>query len=130
MRALIVDTSVWIEWLRGNRRDLRELARDRAVALPAIVATELLSGARDRASYKAVHSLIEAFDRQRRLILHAKEDHFLAGEALADLGWPASRKSNDALILACARRIGAEVLTRDLADFKPLAKLLAVTLVS
>lgn len=129
MRPLIIDSSIWIEWLRGRSSDLRELARERVAVMPAIVALELLAGARERRAYRIVHALIGALERRRRLVLPSKEDFFLSGEALAELGWSASAKSNDALIVACARRIGAEILTLD-ADLNPLAKALSVPLVS
>ncbi len=130
MRPLIVDTNVWIDWLRGKNVELRELSRDRILFMPSIVAMELLSGAKDRKSYKTVIELINSFDRHKRILVHTKEDYLMAGEALADLGWPASRKSNDALVISTARRMGAEVLTKDQSDFKQLAALVSVSLSS
>jgi predicted nucleic acid-binding protein len=130
MRPLIIDTNIWVEWLRGRAKDTRELSRDRILVMPGVVALELLSGARDRKSHRVIHDLVSTFERHQRLILFTKEDYFAAGAALADLGWPASSKSNDALIVACARRIGAEVLSKDISDLGPLAKCLSVTLVT
>lgn len=129
MRSLIVDSSVWVDWLRGKSQDTRELARERVLIMPAVVAMELLSGARERRVSRSMHQLISSFERHRRLFSPTLEDFLLAGETLADLGWSASHKANDALIIATARRIGAEVLTRDLSDMGPLAKGMSVRLV-
>ncbi len=127
MKPLIVDTSVWIDWLRGNRGELREEARSRVMFMASIVSMELLSGARSRKSYQVISEIIEAFKRHQRILLPLQEEYEKAGLVLADLGWPASKKSNDVLIGVCARRIGAEVWTCDYSDFAPVAKSLNLT---
>lgn len=122
MKPLLVDTSVWIDWLRGNRRDLREEARGRIMFMASIVAMELLSGARNRKSYQIISEAMGAFERHQRILLPSFDEYESAGLVLADLGWPASKKSNDVLIAVCARRIGAEVWTCDYSDFAPVGQ--------
>lgn len=128
MKPLMIDTSIWVDWLRGHKKDLREEARGRVQFLPATVAMELLSGAHTRKNYKIVSDLIESFERNNRFILPTIGDFKQAGSTLADLHWPASKKSNDVLIIVCARKIGAEVWTCDYADFQPIAENLQVSL--
>ena len=124
MKPLLVDTSVWIDWLRGSRKDLREEARGRIMFMASVVAMELFSGAKSRKSYQVISGTIDAFRRHQRIIVPSLDEFEKAGVVLADLGWPASKKSNDVLIAVCARKIGAEVWTCDYSDFAPVGKAL------
>ncbi len=126
MKPLIVDTSVWIDWLRGNRSELRDEARGRVMFLPAVVAMELSSGAQTKKSFQIITNLIETFERNRRVLLPTLEDFLSAGSVLSDLGWSASKKSNDVLISVLARKIGAEIWTCDYSDFSPVAENLRI----
>ena len=89
---------------------------------------ELLSGAHTKKSYQLISGIIETFERHRRILVPGLEEFKQAGSVLSDLGWPASKKSNDALIAVCARKIGAEIWTCDYSDFTPLADHLRVSL--
>ncbi len=111
---------MWVEWLRGRERDAAEASRGRFLFMPAIVAMELLSGVVDRASERIVEGLIEPFALRKRLVVPDESDYRRAGRALSDLRLPASSKSNDALIAVAARRIGAEIWTKNMKDFQPL----------
>lgn len=128
MKPLVIDTSLWVDWLRGQRSALREESRGRLLFLPAIVAMELSSGAHTRKSFQLITGLVDAFERNRRLIVPTLEDYKSAGSVLSELGWPASKKSNDVLIGVCARKIGAELWTLDYSDFSPLTEVLRVSL--
>ncbi len=127
MKPLVVDTSVWVHWLRGEKLDKFEEAKARTQHMPAIVALELTAGVRERNGARAVMHLIESFRRGGRLLIPIDREFERAGETLADLSWPASKKSNDVLIAILARRIGAEVWTADEADFRPVARALGLT---
>ncbi len=62
---LVVDSSVLIEHLRGDRevtRFLEERLRDGVVLAPAIVAWELWKGARTRAQQRSVQQLLAAIE--------------------------------------------------------------------
>lgn len=128
MKPLVVDTSIWIDWLRGLRNDLKEESKGRVLFFPAVVALELFSGANTKKSFQVITRLVETFERNRRIILPTFEDYKKAGEVLSDLNWPASKKANDTLILVGARKIGAEVWTCDYSDFAPIAANLHVSL--
>jgi predicted nucleic acid-binding protein len=126
VKPIVVDTTLWIEWFRGQKASAKERLRGAILYMPAVVAMELLSGVQDRRSYKLVDDLLETFSKNQRFLIPNKTDYVLAGNTLADLGWPASKKSNDALIAACARRLGAEIWACD-RDFVTLAKMLRLT---
>ena len=126
MRPLVVDTSVWVEWIRGQRGELRSHLRDRLVLMPAVVSMELLSGTRKRRAARAVATLLRPFLRHRRIILPAYADYALAGELLAELGWASSVRGNDALIAVSARKVGAALLTLNHGDFQPLCSRLRI----
>jgi predicted nucleic acid-binding protein len=130
LRPIVIDTSLWIDWLHGKSRVARERSQGRIIYMPAIVAQELLSGAKDRRTDKAIHEVIGAFSRNGRFVVPVQDDYMRAGSVLADLGWPASKKSNDVLISVCSRRIGAEVWTKDTSDFSVLGKHLFIPILS
>jgi predicted nucleic acid-binding protein len=96
--------------------------------MASVVAMELFSGARSRKSYQVISETIGAFRRQQRIIVPSLDEFEKAGVVLADLGWPASKKSNDALIAVCARKIGAEIWTCDYSDFAPVGRALQLPL--
>src|SRR5689334_17459181 len=121
MKPLVIDTSVWIDWLRGARKELREEARGRILFISAVSVMELMSGGRDRRSFQIISDTVEVFRRHGRILTPSYEEFKKAGTVLADLGWPASKKASDVLIAVCARRIGAEVWTCDYSDFHPIA---------
>lgn len=124
MRPLVIDTSVWIDWLRGIRKELREEARGRILFISAVSVMELMSGSRDRRSFQIVSDTIDKFKRHGRVLAPSYEEFIKAGTVLADLGWPASKKASDVLIAVCARRIGAEIWTCDYSDFHSIAEIL------
>lgn len=122
---ILVDSSVWIEFLRatGSEAHLRlraALQGDAELACTDVVLMEILAGALDDADR----------DRLRRM-LHGLE--FLAVEGLADYesaaelyracrrGGEAPRNLSDCLIAAVAIRNDAELLCED-ADFVTLAR--------
>lgn len=128
MRPVVIDTSLWIEWFRGNLGVLREEAKNRLLFMPSIVAMELLSGVRNKKDSQMVNHLIQTFGRHQRLLVPMQRDFERGGAVLGSLGLPASKKSNDVLISVCARRIGAEVWTCDFSDFEPISKELSLIL--
>jgi predicted nucleic acid-binding protein len=132
MKPVVIDTNIWVDWFRGAAGTpvvSRDAIRGRVVFMPAVVGLELLSGARDRKSFRMVSDLIDTFSRNSRFVLPDDKDYRAAGSALAELGWSASKKTGDALVVACARKIGAEIWTRDFADLTPLAEYFSVSLI-
>ncbi len=77
---------------------------------------ELLSGAHTKKNYQLINDVIDTFERHRRILVPGLEEFKQTGSVLSDLGWPASKKSNDALIAVCARNIGSEIWTSDYSE--------------
>ncbi|MBI4404508.1 MAG: PIN domain-containing protein [Deltaproteobacteria bacterium] len=130
MKPLVIDTSVWVDWFRGrkDREGLTKITSGRVLYLPSVVVMELYSGTHETSSIRIMDSFIDSFLRNRRIIVPNEKDYITAGKILAELKWPASKLSNDTLIVVCARKIGAELLSLNRRDFVPLCSLLSVTL--
>ncbi len=128
MKPVVVDTTLWVQWLRGRSQRSRQALQGRFVWMPSIVAAELGSGARSREAIQTLNALLRPFERNRRCVVLNWHDYRLAGEALAQLSWPASPKLGDALVAVSARKIGAELWTLNLGDFRPLGKQLDITI--
>lgn len=126
MRPLVVDTTLWVQWLRGNSPKSRQALQGRFIWMPAPVAAELGSGARSRESAETLNTLLKPFERNGRCIVLNWRDFRLAGEILAQLKWPASPKLGDVLIAVSARKIGAEIWTLNIDDFRPLGEHLGI----
>jgi predicted nucleic acid-binding protein len=65
--VLVVDTSVWVDFLNGHRSLEAEylatcLTDDVPIALPGLVRAEILAGLRTDAEAGRIASLLEAFD--------------------------------------------------------------------
>jgi predicted nucleic acid-binding protein len=131
MKPIIFDTSIWVDWFRGSRKGtwLSDISAGRVIYLPSVVVMELYSGARDAKTLRIIDSFIEPFARNRRVIIPNEKDYVTTGKILAELKWPASKFSNDALIVVCARKIGAELYSLNKKDFVPLCRKLSVLLV-
>jgi hypothetical protein len=123
--VILVDTSAWVEYLRGTDSavDLRvgaAIEADEPLATTGIVVLELLAGARDERHARDLGRLL---DRCRFLPLEEPSDH----EAAASLYRTCRRQGAtirrlpDCLIAAVAMRTGAEVLHDDV-DFDEIAR--------
>jgi hypothetical protein len=110
---VLVDTSVWVEYLRhgsGTAADLLdELLRQRRVALCGMVALELLQGARE-----SERARLDSLLKLLPFVASRSEDYWTAGERLNLL----RRKGNllppaDGLIAALCINNGLSLLTLD-----------------
>lgn len=121
---MIVDTSVWIEFLRpgttvaGDRLQTMIADGDRIV-VPETVMMELLSGPTDEAVAAQRHRMLEAFEVESLVALadslraaSLQRSCRRAGETVRNLG--------DCLIAASALRLDVPVMHRD-RDFEVLA---------
>lgn len=126
---IVVDTSVWIDLLRG--RDTPAVAtcvslieRGDPVALTDIVYAELLQGVRDEHQAAVLDERLRAFPILR---LEALDDHALAARLYrtARRSGVTIRKTLDCLIAAPCVRTGAPLLHAD-ADFDRLASCTAL----
>ncbi|HVY97719.1 MAG TPA: PIN domain nuclease [Solirubrobacterales bacterium] len=122
---MLVDTSAWVEFLRGTGSDAHlrlraALEGGERLAATDVVLMELLAGARDEVDR----------DRLRRLVFGLE---FLAVEGPADYeraaelyrlcrrGGETPRKLSDCLIAAVAIGAGCELLAAD-SDFEAIAR--------
>jgi predicted nucleic acid-binding protein len=130
MKPIVIDTSVWVDWARGNSRESLNLINSRVIYMPSIVMMELLAGTRDKNSKKIIKSTIAPFIKHSRIVNPGLKDFTKAGEVLSQLQWPASKKSNDVLITVLTRKIGAQLVTSNLKDFEPVCKLLNIEILN
>ena len=121
----LVDTSVWLDYLRGRERPhvgfLRELLSNPvAVGITHLIYMEILQGARDAASFERLQSY---FGGQR---FHSFEDmaasHASAARIYLDCRerGVAVRSAADCLIAQCAIESGLTLLHHD-RDFQRIA---------
>lgn len=110
---VLVDSSVWIDFLRPARGDLTDLERairDGRAAICPVIWLELWRGARGKSEESALQEM-------RRLSLSLEVDHQTWTHA-AELSRVAMQNGlncplADVLIVACARRHGVELMHRD-----------------
>lgn len=135
MRPLLLDTNLYIEAARDPKK-AEDLARFSSAALPAlhlhaVVAEELLAGARGADGRERIHAwLVRPFERRDRLVVPSWRAWRRAGEMLSELvergtlspGGFSRSFMNDALIAASLRESGAVLVTRNVADFERLAE--------
>lgn len=77
---VLIDTSIWVEYLRGNNKEILEsvkgLIRARNALLCGIVLSELLAGVRTRKSRDTLKETLDALDYAEV----SKKTWILAGE--------------------------------------------------
>jgi predicted nucleic acid-binding protein len=137
MAGILFDTTVYITALRAERTSILQLRRASRAAdrrpqplwLSVVVLAELLIGALDRKSRKALLEMEREFSRLDRLLVPVENDWRLAGEVLAEIGRKygyeqvgRARMTNDALIAMSAARNGLTVITKNAADFRKIAE--------
>lgn len=125
-----MDTSVWIDLLRGHASAqadrLAELITDEApIAITDIVYTELLQGVPDDLAARRLDDHLQVFPILR---LEALRDFALAAELfrIARRAGKTIGKTNDCLIAAACVRAGAPILHSD-GDFDRLAECTPLT---
>jgi predicted nucleic acid-binding protein len=125
--AVVVDSSVWIEFFRG--RDfpaLEEALSEGRVLVPPIVVAELVSGATSRGDSKKVAGLI----RELALVETPRAHWVRVGELRRRLrGRGLSVSTPDAHVAQCALDIRGVLLSTD-AVFRRIGRLTELRLVS
>lgn len=122
---IVVDSSVWIEFLRGtesraDRTLSRLIAADEDVAVTEVVVMEILAGARSDRQHAELRSTLHAFPI---LVVDGLAGYEAAADlyrACRDAGEPV-RALTDCLVAVPAIDAGATVLALD-ADFEKLAR--------
>ncbi len=124
---MIVDTSAWVEYLRGtgSAADLLindTLRRSGILLMPAVVLQEVLQGARSPSHYLSLQRELD------QLPLFEPEDAFALHRQAALLyarcrwqGWTV-RSPMDCVVAACALEADMPLLARD-QDFAALARI-------
>ena len=118
LRKVVIDTNVYVDWLnRGRHLDVM-LGAGLVRHLSAVVQMELRVGARTLPAQRAIDKLSRAYRSAGRLIAPDAETFDAAGRVLRrlrDEGREARKASlvNDVLIALTARKLGAEIVTRD-----------------
>jgi len=125
MRPLLFDTTVLIAALRSPTHlvALRRLVTLRRCYLTAITVAELHSGARTREQQAAVAQLTAVFARFDRLLAPTAAEWEAAGRLIAHARWRQGAMEPrdhypDVLIAQIAARLGATIVTANLADFR------------
>ncbi len=111
MSGLVVDTSVWIDFLNGRpAASLERGLEDGVVVLPPVVVAELVSGARQRKHRAAIVDLIADLD-----VHETPVDHWVrVGDLRRRLGEQGIAVSTpDAHVAQCAIDRDAVLLSRD-----------------
>ncbi len=137
MRRYVLDTNLYIAAAR-DRVAAEELERFYATALDAvylhaIVAQEIMAGAVAAGRPRSVrNAVIEPFASRRRLLTPAFADFVRSGEVMADLARDGHLRRdgysrsflNDTLLAVCCRAEGLTLVTRNLADFERIGRVL------
>ena len=123
---LILDTSIYIPFInQGIAHPLIENHHKRPlIYMSAVVLEELYAGALDIHSVKLLDKMYDTFSGMSRLIIPDAADWQKTGKVIAQLGskyglaqLSLSRLTNDVLIAATARKMGAVVATKNKKDF-------------
>jgi predicted nucleic acid-binding protein len=121
---VILDTNIYIEWIRQRAHSQLMLDCDSRRYLSSVVLMELWAGARTRAAGRTVERLASPYVRAERVVPVRGDDWVAAGQLMADLEHehrPRLREAsfvNDILIALSARSIGATLYTRNRADYE------------
>jgi predicted nucleic acid-binding protein len=123
LSSVLVDTSGWIAFFRGDRDAVNRidpLLRSGEAALSGPVYAELLSGARTRSAFEVLRSLLGS--------LEWLEEPAVAWDRVAEARFALARQGVqaslvDLLIAVTAAEAGAALLTRD-RDFGRIARVL------
>jgi predicted nucleic acid-binding protein len=133
MRRGVVDTSIYIDWLRAGRHEGVLFQRDAIKYLSAVVVLELSAGAFSARGRRAVRGVVAAFARAGRILVPSGALYQEAGHVLRALHASrghriAGSRVNDVLIALSARAIGATVITSDARDFAAIRGIRPFTL--
>ncbi len=119
---MLVDTSVWVQWLRGRETVqtlmLDDLLDEADAWLAPVILQELLQGARNEVNARRLHA--EFIDQP--MLMPSVHTHAAAGELYARCRWQGItiRSPHDCLIAALAIEYQT-VLLQDDRDFSQIA---------
>jgi predicted nucleic acid-binding protein len=123
---LVLDASIYVPFInQGIAHPAIETHQGRPlIYMSAVVMEELYAGALDVASVKLLDKMHDTFAGMSRLVIPDAMDWQKTGKVVAQLGRKygfekmfLSRITNDILIAAAARKIGAFIVTNNQKDF-------------
>jgi predicted nucleic acid-binding protein len=126
MRRLVVDTSLYIDWLNSGLYEEVLFQRGAVKYLSAVVLMELRAGAFRPADRRVLARLQQSFESAGRLLAPTRKVYADAGDTLRGLqarGYDVRAGhsiANDVLIALSARSIGATVVTRNERDYRAI----------
>jgi predicted nucleic acid-binding protein len=127
MLKKLVDTNIIIDRFSNPLLHQDIFLSDGFIYLSAVVLMELKAGAHTKESNAAVHDIRSLFVRLGRIITPSMKDYETAGEILAGLqrskGYDIKKSAsltNDCLIAASARSMGALLYTQNKKDFQAI----------
>jgi predicted nucleic acid-binding protein len=130
---VIVDTSVWIDFLNGHpsrQADAlaKAIAEGDAINLPGLVLTEILLGLKNDAQARRVESLLDAFDWVEG---PTRDDHIAAAKLYRQCRAKGVtvRSTIDCLIAQLCIRDNLPLLAKD-RDFTQMGKVVPLALVA
>ena len=122
MNKIIVDTSLYIEWFRGDLLEYSSELLNNVPLLSSVVITELLAGAHSVKQKRELNKFFNQYEKANRIISPTNSTYFLAGECIQKLQVTSKSILGDSLIAMTAKSIGAEVWTVNAKDFSALKK--------
>lgn len=124
MRRLVVDTSIYIDWLNAGRHEEILFVPGAVKYLSAVVLMELRAGAFSIRDRRLLRRFEASFERAGRVLVPSQGVFAEAGEVLRRLQTRRGHNLkgshsivNDVLIALSARSIGATVVTGKAEDF-------------
>lgn len=116
MVDVLVDTSVVVDILRNYPNAVDWLREQRGLGISRAAILELIQGARDKRSYRAVIQLVGQFEIVETTI----EDLIWTTEQLPVYLYRYGVDAFDCMIAASSRRLGLPLYTRNLKHFVPI----------
>ena len=126
MNAVLVDTSVWIDFFNSNKpspevKILQQLiVNDRSIFLCPVIYQEILQGIRDDRTFEHIQEMLLDFDMLDFAWMNVTNQAIDIYRTLRKKG-VTIRKSNDCLIAAYAILADVQLLHKD-RDFAVIAK--------
>jgi predicted nucleic acid-binding protein len=122
LRRVLIDTSIYVDWFRARRHEQIVAGRHGPPSLSAVVAMELLAGARP---HEHLTAWTASFAQRGRLLVPGWQVWKLAARVLRGLrarGASVAALSNDVLIAMTARAGGFRLFTANREDFERIAE--------
>jgi predicted nucleic acid-binding protein len=120
VNKVVVDTSLYIEWFRGNLLEHSIELLNSVPYLSSVVATELFAGAHTKIQKRELSKFLSCYEKAERIITPSYSSCIQAGKCIEKLKYTSKSILGDSLIAMSAKSIGAEVWTANHKDFVAL----------